>query len=461
MNWKKALKMGICGAATFALIAGGGIANAAAPTQQLPCYKTVTEVFDWGPSVSKLIVNLGSKVSAKEVDKDTFKVYVRRVLPDGALTIAEAMKIKDTIVTLGSEARDDSDLKGYREITAAYVSDENGNPANSGKYVTIEMKVAPDDNLGAALNFDLKTFYNSFVTSEYTITQNKKIGKLKDLVIDNYKGNIRPIVDNFKFGNYKLGAAFGGSLGRGVGYAIFEPEQDGQKHPLIIWLHGGGEGGNSSPALPIMGNKATALAEDNIQKYFGGAYVLAPQCPTVWMEGVTAFADGQPLYEDVLMALFQEIIAANPNIDTSRIYLGGDSNGGYMTLCLVRDYPDYFAAAFPVCEGLADDLISDADLKNLSQTPLWFVAAKTDTTLPPEKYSVPTVKRLQNIGADVHFSYFDDVHDTSGKYFKDDGAAYEYPGHWSWIYVYNDECAENIDGKNVKLMQWLASQMRK
>lgn len=458
MNWKKALEMGFCGAATFAIIAGGGItAEAAAPTQQLPCYKTVTEVFDWGPSLSKLLINLGEKVNAKEVDKDTFKVYVRRVLPDGALTIAEVMKIQNTIVTLGSEARDDSDLKGYREITNAYVSDENCNPVNSGKYVVIEMKVAPNDNLGAALNWNAKNFFNAFVTAEYTITQNKKLGKFKNLIIDNFKGNIRPIVDDFKFGHYATPDR------RTLGFASFEPQNKGQRQPLIIWLHGGGEGGNTSPSLPIMGNKATAFAQDKIQSYFGGAYVLAPQCPTMWMEGAGAngFADGKPLYEDILMSLIKDYVLANPNIDPNRIYLGGDSNGGYMTLCLVRDYPGYFVAAFPVCEGLADKLITDRDLRNISQTPLWFVAAKTDTTLPPNGYSVPTVQRLQRIGAEVHFSYFDDVHDTSGKYFKDNGAPYEYAGHWSWIYVYNDECAEIINGRNVKLMEWLASQSRR
>ena len=455
MNWKKFLKAGICGAATFAVIAGGGItADAATPARQLPCYKTVTEVFDWGPSVSKVIVNLDKKITAREVDKDTFKVYVRRVLPDGALTPAEAMKITDRIVTLGSEAKDESDLQGYREITRAYVSDENGEPVPAGNFVTIEMKVAPNDNLGAALNWNAKISYNNFVTPEYTITANK--GKFKNLVVDNYKGDIRPVVDDFKFGHYATNDR------RTLGYAVYEPEYDGAKHPLIVWLHGGGEGGNTSPSLPIMGNKATAFAGDKIQNYFGGAYVLAPQCPTMWMEGEgpNGFADGKPLYENILIALIRDYAASNPNIDSSRIYVGGDSNGGYMTLCLVRDYPGFFAAGFPVCEGLADNLISSADLRNISMTPLWFVAAQTDTTLPPKDYSVPTVNRLRNLGANVHFSYFDDVHDTSGLYFKDNGAAWEYPGHWSWIYVYNDECEENIGGRNVKLFEWLAAQRR-
>ena len=456
---KKILKALVCGALSFSMLAGGLQVQAATVSQQ-PSYKTVTEVFDWGPSVSKLVINLGEKVSSKDIDKDTFKVHVRRVLSEGALTIAEALKVKDAVVSLGSEARDDKDLQGYREITAAYVSDDKGNKIDSGNFVTIEMAVSPTDNLGAALNFDLKTFYNNWVTPEYTITQNKNIGKLKNLVIDNRKGDIRPIVDEFKFGHYKKGEALGGSLGRSIGYALYEPKNISGKRPLIIWLHGGGEGGTDSPSLPIMGNKATVFATDKIQKYFGGAYILAPQCPTVWMEGVTGWADGKPVYEDVLMELIKNLVSSTPSIDASRIYVGGDSNGGYMTLCLTRDYPDYFAAGFPVCEGLADKLISYSDLKNIAKTPLWFVAAKTDTTLPPNEYAVPTVERLKKIGAPVHFSYFDDVHDTSGLYKKADGSAYEYAGHWSWIYVYNDEVEENIGGKTVKLFEWLAGQKR-
>jgi len=45
-------------------------------------------------------------------------------------------------------------------------------------------------------------------------------------------------------------------------------------------------------------------------------------------------------------------------------------------------------------------------------------------------------------------------------YKKADGSAFEYPGHWSWIYVYNDQCDDIIGGKSVKLMDWLAAQKR-
>ena len=216
-----------------------------------------------------------------------------------------------------------------------------------------------------------------------------------------------------------------------------------------------GEGGNS-PSLPIMGNKATQFADASIQKYFDGAYVLAPQARTYWMHGYNGFADGTSIYSKTLMEMIKAYVAEHPGVDENRIYVGGDSNGGYMTMLLVRDNPGFFAAAFPTCEGLKDSLISKQDLANIAKTPIWFTAAKTDTVLPPKDYAVPTVERLQKAGADVHFSYFDNVIDTSGKYKKADGTPYEYMGHWSWIYVYNDQCEDTINGKQVKLFQWMA-----
>ena len=47
-------------------------------------------------------------------------------------------------------------------------------------------------------------------------------------------------------------------------------------------LHGGGEGG-TDPSIALMGNKAFNNASPDIQKYFGGAYVLVPQTPGAWM----------------------------------------------------------------------------------------------------------------------------------------------------------------------------------
>jgi predicted peptidase len=451
-NIKKMIQLGICGIMAVTLLTATSPSGVEAAFKEQASYRTVTEVYDWGAAVSKVIVDLGDNVTANAVDNETFKVYAKRVLAEGATTPKQAMQVKNKI-SLGSEAQKDTDLEGYREVTKAYVSDATGKAVNKGRYVTIELKVGPDIAIGSALNFDVNSFFNNWVKPEYTITQTKDAGSVKGLIVDNNKGNVRPVVDKFNYAHKIFGRL-------SYGYASYEPK-DAEKHPLIIWLHGMGEGGTDSPSIPISANKADMFADDSLQSHFGGAYVLVPQARTYWMHGFKDFGDGTSIYEDSLKQLIDAYAAEHPNVDRSRIYIGGDSNGGYMTMLMIRDYPEYFAAAFPTCEGLADKLISDADIESFKKTPIWFTAAKTDTTLPPKDYVVPTFNRLQAAGAEnVHFSFFDNVVDQTGLYKKADGSAYEYPGHWSWIYVYNDKCVDNIDGKTVKLMDWLAAQKR-
>lgn len=450
---RKMIRLSLCSvmaAGVLAFSTPDAFAAAKMPVQ-LPSYQTVTETFDWGPSVSKVIVNLGEIRRAEEVKASDYTVHVRRELAEGAMSVAEFVEQKNSgrNVILGAQTTSSKDLEGDRQITKVYVSDAEGNAVKKGEYVTIEMAVSPTDTLGAALNFDLRSSYNDWVNPHYTITENRAG---KSVVVDNKQGDIRPQADRFKY------SVIGLPDRTSFPIASYEP-QDKKKHPLIIWLHGMGEGGNS-PSVPIMGNKATTFAEKNIQDYFGGAYVLAPQARTYWMHGYEGFADGTSIYSKSLMQAINAYVEAHPNVDKSRIYVGGDSNGGYMTMLLVRDNPGYFAAAFPTCEGLKDSLISDQDLKNIADTPIWFTAAKTDTVLPPKDYSVPTAARLQKAGAEVHFSFFDNVIDRTGLYKKADGTPYEYAGHWSWIYVYNDQCEDTIDGKPVKLFQWMARQHR-
>lgn len=400
-------------------------------------YQTVTEIEDWGPAITKVIVDLGRPVPVNSVTTETFNVHAVR----------SDIRLANPFLE-----------QGYRNVTNAYVSDKNGKPAvQTGKYAVLEMEIGPTVTLGSAMNFDLGTFLNDWNDSKYTITQQKDIftpaGKVSGLVVDTYTGGVRELVDDFSTGK----ASFDGVT---LTYADYKPAKDNGKNPLIIWLHGMGEGG-TDPTIPISGNKAANFASEDIQSYFGGAYVLAPQTPTFWMDGFKGFGDGTSKYENALLNLIKDYVDHNKDIDPSRIYIGGDSNGGYMTMLMIRDYPEYFAAAFPTCEALKDTLISDADIQRMKNLPIWFVAAKTDTTVPPSQYVVPTYNRLVQAGAkDVHLSLFDNVVDTSGLYKKVDGTPYEYDGHWSWIYVYNNEVSKTIDGKTTTLMEWLADQSK-
>jgi hypothetical protein len=73
--------------------------------------------------------------------------------------------------------------------------------------------------------------------------------------------------------------------------------------------------------------------------------------------------------------------------------------------------------------------------------------------------TLPTYNRLVEAGAqDVQLTLFDDVHDTTGLYKNADGTPYQYSGHWSLIYVFNNEVKSTINGKTTTIMEWLATQ---
>lgn len=399
-------------------------------------YRTVTKIFDWGPAITKIIVDLGTTVPQDSITNNTFKVHVVR-----------------------TENRPNTPILGQAEgdckITKAYPSDEDGNSQTKGRYVTLELEVGPTISLTSPINYNVTSQLNAWVDCKFTINQQKDInsndGNISGLVVNKFAGGSKNLVDDFRIGS----ATYDNVT---LKYASYKPENDYNKKPLIIWLHGIGEGGTDG-LLPISANKAVNFASKDMQSYFNGAYVLAPQAPTYWMDGFTGFGDGTSKYEKALMELIKDYVSRNSNIDTNRIYIGGDSNGGYMTMLMIRDYTNYFAAAFPTCEALKDNLITDKDIQTFKKIPIWFTAAKTDTIVPPADYVVSTYNRLVQAGdTNVHFSYFDNVIDTTGLYKKADGSPYEYLGHWSWIYVYNNQCTSIINGKVTTLMEWLANQ---
>ena len=85
------------------------------------------------------------------------------------------------------------------------------------------------------------------------------------------------------------------------------------------------------------------------------------------------------MYVGKLKATIDEFLDAHPEIDRDRVYIGGCSNGGVMTMRMVIDFPDFFAAAYPVCEALYDETISDVDIGKIAHMPIWFTHAACDT----------------------------------------------------------------------------------
>ena len=394
-------------------------------------YKTVTVVGDFGAKIAKLICHLPQKVKIGQVKPEQFNVFVARKGPDGEVLQLASFPTMEI-----------APAWGYRTVLAAYPSDEAGEACGEGAYITLEL----DLNDKQAPAYATIHTMNEFVTCDYRVTQLAPIGKLSGLVFDEFAGDLCP-----QTVRWRNEVSADGKLH----YGYYTPEQGEGKRPLLIWLHGMGEGG-TDPRVAYMGNNVVNLSSPEIQGFFGGAYVLAPQAPTFWMDdgtGTITLGREKSMYSADLTALIRDFVAAHP-IDTSRIYLGGCSNGGFMTMRMLLDNPGYFAAAFPMCEALADACISDAQIAQLAKEKIWFVHAMSDNVVDPEQTVVPTYKRLKAACADnVHFTFINDR------------PPFQMVGHFCWVPGLANRATQDFDGapvllggKPTTLFQWLAAQ---
>ncbi len=410
-------------------------------------FNQVFAIKDWGPATTKLIVDLGKPVNATAIDADAFKVVVKKT----------DARLPEPLVG-----------EGERKVLAAYISDAEGNPADSGNFVTLAMSFHPDDPLSSPMNYDMMgTGFNAWVDCTYTITQQKPIGDVTGLVATKVGTTFRPEVDRFNLtGVHAFADPDRGEIK--LSYASYKPvgAYAGEKLPLIIWLHGAGEGG-TDPSLTIAANRACNFASPEIQAYFGGrAFVLAPQAPTMWMDDGSGDPYGQKtenksIYTAALFDLIRLYVEANPAIDLNRIYLGGDSNGGFMTMVMITTYPETFAAAFPTCEAAPDANFTDAQIAGIQNLPIWFVQAADDPVVPGAYCAVATYARLLKLGAEnVWLSLPKHVEDPSGQIKNAEGKPYRYFGHAVWQLVYTNDLSQQIDGKTVTIMEWLAAQSK-
>ncbi|HMQ63766.1 MAG TPA: prolyl oligopeptidase family serine peptidase [Flavilitoribacter sp.] len=408
--------------------------KAAAPELAGGDYAIVVEGFDWGPAVNKVILTLDAAVKA--VDMKNYTVSAERKSDCAAIAPGDA--------------------SGSRTVVFAYVSDAGGNRMAEGNHVALVLAVGPDLSIGSPIQYSQNAGCRGNTWIDYRLTVTDKEGHQWNRETN----RIIPLVDKFDLsGRFKYDDMI-------ISYAAYTPTNAGDKYPLIIWLHGGGEGG-TDPSIPLIANRAANYASDEIQTLFGGAYVLSPQSPTYWMDSGDGMTTGKvnDRYNEALMALFKEFVAAHPAIDPDRIYVGGCSNGGYMTLKLILLHPDFFAAAFPSALAYEAKYLTDDQVNSLRDFPIWFVQSKDDPVTVPNMTVIPVYQRLKAAGAtNLHFSFFDHVIDLTGFY---GGKDYHYNGHWSWIYCHANQCRMDIggfpvmvDGRPVTIMEWLAAQRR-
>lgn len=388
-------------------------------------YSLVQNVYNWGSSYSKVVIPVPSPSSLDYLTGSSYQVEIERFDSEG-----------------------NAINSGSRTVQAVYRSDEEGNPSVDGNYVSLSMGVGASASL-ASPYYSMPNGLKAWARNKYTIT-NTITGDTWDTEDTVY----HPDEKGFDTNVYE-------GVDKEIPYASCTPEDDGSKHPLIVWFHGFGSGGTDI-AFVTGGMKVTNFITKEIQDIFGGAYILLPQADTMWMDSGNGeyTTDGSSIFSHDLMALIESYVADHSSIDTSRIYLGGCSNGGYMTIELARQKPDYFAATFPVCEAYESTWLSDDDIRALADIPTWFVQSELDPVVDPTQTTIPTYQRLLEAGAEnLHFTLLDRIADPE--------YGNEYNAHFAWVYALENLCTTDYDGTPVmvsgeeaSLYQWVANQAK-
>jgi len=213
-----------------------------------------------------------------------------------------------------------------------------------------------------------------------------------------------------------------------------------------------GEGGTDT-SITLLANKVTAFAGEEFQNALGGASILVPQALTFWMDEPGGMgASGDSIYTDSLIELIAQY---KEECGAEKVVVSGCSNGGYMTMVLALEKGDAYDAYVPICEALIDTAIDDEEIKLLASLPMYFIYAEVDPTVVPANYEIPTIARMKAAGAEnLHVFSPEKVVDVTGEVTNPDGSAYEYNGHWSWIYFDNNDAT--CDDCEIHVWEWIA-----
>ena len=384
--------------------------------------------FDWGCGIDKVTLTLNAPLDA--VDPSDFDVSETKMATDFT---KDSFPIVEVTIP--------------RIVNSAVINDDGT--------VDLELECTPDDG-DSPLTFSMITQLNTW-SNPYYLT----IGMAKDASLTSNGKAVSALQIETKETDTTTSAdkwtidVYSAADGTNYAFASWDPEQDSKT--LVVWLHGLGEGGtaNTDPRVTILANKVVALSEDDFQQKVGGAHILAPQCPTYWMDSDGKMSNFQNGAIDengtsFYTASLEELIDAHAKkVEAEKIVLAGCSNGGFMTMILSISRPGAYAAVVPICEALKNENITDEQIESLQALPMYFVYSKDDTTVDPELHEIPTIDRLKAAGKTdetLHVSTTEHVVDTTGKYKDVDGNPYQYLGHWSWIYFDNNECVCDTDG---------------
>lgn len=210
-------------------------------------------------------------------------------------------------------------------------------------------------------------------------------------------------------------------------YRIYVPEKakSGQNVPLILFLHGAGERGTDNQSHLRVAVQPFLNAQPEVSE----AIIIAPHLdPTRrWVEtdwGLGSYDSDikdHSALDEVMEIL--DLIEEKYPVDTDRVYIAGESMGGFGTWNLLMRYPDVFAAGIPICGG-ADPSKAPA----LKDMPIWTFHGDADTGVPISG-TQQMVSALKNAGStQIRFTTY------PGKDHEIWNEALSIPGLGAWLF---------------------------
>ena len=200
----------------------------------------------------------------------------------------------------------------------------------------------------------------------------------------------------------------------GLTYLVSYPEGfcEEKKYPLVVYLHGRGCRMASTEKL----HKATSLAHLRERQTERGFLIIAPHCPSgSWNEWM------------MLLIRLVEYARALPYVDETRLYLTGNSMGGYGTWELSLLRPDWFAASMPICGGSIPGMA-----KQLVGLPIRTFHGLRDKTVDPIE-SLQMVKAVNLTGGYAElFLYSELSHNCWDAVYTDEK-------NYDWMFSFTNE----------------------
>lgn len=205
---------------------------------------------------------------------------------------------------------------------------------------------------------------------------------------------------------------FASATGDTLRYRWLEPlaVREGEKYPLVIFLHGAGERGDDNVAQ--LKHVAGELAHEDLRKRYP-CFVMAPQCPKEqrWVEvdwsapsHQMPAAPGRNL--KLVLEAVEQLQQRHP-VDPRRLYVVGLSMGGYGTWDLLQRRPDTFAAGIPICGGG-----DPSQAAQLTRAPIWVFHGADDPAVPVGR-SRSMVAAIREAGGQPIYTEYEGVkHDS-------------------------------------------------